>query len=72
MKIKKIISQTRRDFHADYECEHCGYVLEDQSGYDDSFFHREVIPNLKCKKCGKTSPDDYRSLAPKYPEHMVV
>lgn len=38
MKIKKIISQHRRDFQAVYECEHCGYTVESY-GYDDEYFH---------------------------------
>lgn len=44
MRIKKIISQNRRDFQAVYECEHCGHT-EKGYGYDDEYFHREVIPN---------------------------
>ncbi len=39
MRIKKIISQDRRDFTAIYECEHCGFTYEG-NGYDDSYFHR--------------------------------
>jgi ribosomal protein L37AE/L43A len=71
MKIKKITSQYRRDFHAIYECEHCGYTKE-SSGYDDSYFHKEVIPSMECDKCGKTSTDDYRPLQTKYPDHVQV
>lgn len=36
MKIKKIISQHRRDFQAVYECEHCEHTVESY-GYDDDF-----------------------------------
>lgn len=57
MKIKEMISQYRRDFYATYECEGCGHVTEKQSGYDDRYFHDEVIPNMKCKKCGKSRND---------------
>jgi hypothetical protein len=71
MKIKRITSQSRRDFWADYECEHCGHV-ENGSGYDDGNFHRNVIPKMKCAKCGKTAGDDYRPLATKYPDWMTV
>jgi transcription elongation factor Elf1 len=71
MKIKKIESQSRRDFHAIYECEHCGNE-ERGSGYDDNHFHQNVIPAMKCKKCGKTAPEDHRPLAPKYGAHQVV
>lgn len=65
MKIKRILSQHRRDFHAIYECEHCGHTEKD-TGYDDGHFHLNVIPAKKCGVCGKTSPDDYRPLTAKY------
>jgi len=72
MKIKKINSQSRRDFWADMECEHCGNIEKGVSGYDDAFFHSNVIPKMKCKKCDKTSGDDYRPLTTKYPENQIV
>ena len=75
MKIQEITSQNRRDFHAIYECEFCGKTYEG-SGYDDSYFHQQVIPEKKCKSCGKSTNLDTpknveppRPLAPKYPEH---
>lgn len=71
MKIKTIESQHRRDFRAIYECEHCGHE-ENGSGYDDTHFHQNVIPAMKCKNCGKVARDDYRPLATKYPAHAVV
>lgn len=71
MKIKRIISQHRRDFTAIYVCEHCGYEME-KSGYDDSNFHRNVIPNMKCPQCGKIAEPDYQPLATKYPDGMTV
>ena len=75
MKIKRIISQNRRDFWADYECENCGHLALNKSGYDDANFHNNVIPNMKCPICGKSSIDanvDYRPLATKYPEGYQV
>lgn len=71
MKIKEIKSQTRRDFKAIYECEHCG-VTKEESGYDDANFHQNVIPQMKCASCGKKSPDNYRPLAPKYPDNKLI
>lgn len=71
MKIKRIISQYRRDFTAIYECEHCNHE-EKRSGYDDSYFHTNVIPDMKCPKCGKKARDDYRPLATKYSDGMQV
>ena len=71
MKIKKILSQSRRDFMAIYECEHCHYE-EKGSGYDDSYFHAEVIPAMKCSKCGAVAPKEYRPLTTKNPDWMTV
>lgn len=71
MRIKEITSQNRRDFHAVYECEHCGHTFEG-IGYDDANFHQNVIPNMVCEKCGKKAPDTYRPLATKYPEGLPV
>ena len=71
MRIKKIESQTRRDFYAIYECEHCGFTKR-SSGYDDDNFHRNVVPNMKCDKCKKTASKDYRPMETKYPADMII
>ncbi len=71
MKIKKIVSQHRRDFRAIYECEHCGDTHEG-SGYDDAHFHNSVIPAMKCEACQKVAPEEYRPLAPKYSADTVI
>jgi len=71
MKIKEITRQHRRDFTAIYKCEHCGHE-EKSSGYDDAYFHNNVIPNMKCKKCQKKAPKNYKPMATKYPEGQVV
>ena len=71
MRIKKIVSQDRRDFTAIYECEHCGFTYKG-NGYDDSYFHYGVIPQMKCPRCKKTAGQDYRPLSTKYPDDMQV
>ena len=71
MKIKEKKSQHRRDFIAIYECEHCKHE-EEGLGYDDSYFHKEVIPTMKCESCGKISPDTYRPLTTKHPEGKII
>lgn len=71
MRIKEITSQHRRDFTAILECQHCGAEEELISGYDDYNYHANVIPNFKCKKCGKKGGKD-KPFTPKYPEGMVV
>ncbi len=75
MKIIKFISQYRRDFRADFQCEGCGYIEKNKSGYDDENFHKNVIPTLKCPNCGKSGIDlgvEYRPFATKYPEGMQL
>jgi primosomal protein N' len=72
MKIKEIVSQSRRDFWADMECEHCGHIEKKVSGYDDTNYHNNVIPDMKCKECGKKGSEEHRPLAPKYPEGMQL
>lgn len=71
MRIQKIVCQHRRDFQAVYECEHCG-ATQTGKGYDDSNFHNTVVPQMKCKQCGKQAPDGYRPLTTKYPDWVVV
>ena len=71
MKINKILTQHRRDFTAEYQCEYCGYIYEG-SGYDDSYFHNNVVPSMKCQMCGKEAGDGYEPLSTKYPDEQVV
>lgn len=72
MKIQKIVSQDRRDFTAIYECEHCGATKRDY-GYDDGYFHRQVVPKMKCDACGKTAEaETFRPLATKHPDWETV
>jgi len=71
MKINRIISQNRRDFTAEYICEHCGHKIVG-SGYDDTYFHQSVIPGMKCPKCGEVAKENYRPLATKYDDSEVI
>lgn len=71
MKINTIIQQTRRDFRAEYICEHCGHS-EVSSGYDDDHFHTNVIPKMVCKRCGKKADKGYRALTTKYPDGVQI
>jgi len=71
MKIKEMLSQHRRDFRAIFVCEHCDSEYE-LGGYDDANFHQNVIPNFKCRKCGKKAPQNYRGLSTKYPEGFQI
>ena len=72
MFIKKMLSQNRRDFTAMLECEHCTATQELNSGYDDSYYHQEVLPKIKCKSCGKPAGPKYEPQETKYPESAIV
>ncbi len=74
MRIVEITYQHRRDFKAIWECEHCGETFE-LSGYDDRFFHDEVIPDMKCPECGVSRKDLGITEEPtktKYPEGYQI
>jgi ribosomal protein L37AE/L43A len=66
MKIKEIVSQFRRDFTAVYVCEGCGNEKKQGGGYDDRNYHDNVIPEMKCDKCGKSTKD--LGITPEYRE----
>lgn len=75
MKIKEVTHQHRRDFYAIYECEGCGHITNEKSGYDDRYFHDNVIPNMVCDNCGKSRTDlnivgEFTST--KYGENQIV
>ena len=75
MKITKMISQYRRDFTAEMTCEGCGNKQIDDSGYDDNYYHQNVIPNIKCKKCGESTITLNKPIEPqktKYPEGFQI
>lgn len=70
MQIKARVSQYRRDFKAIYVCEFCGYETAESYGYDDANFHNNVIPNMKCNECDKSSGAP--SSSPIIPAHVVI
>lgn len=75
MKIIKILSQSRRDFTAELECESCNNKQTLDSGYDDEYYHNNVLPNMKCKVCDKstiTANKPIEPLQPKYPEGYQI
>lgn len=69
MRIRAKVSQHRRDFTADYECESCGHVVR-ASGYDDAYFHQTVIPAMVCPACGATGSGP--SSSPDVPAGVVL
>jgi len=71
MKIQKMLWQHRRDFRAIFICEHCGHTQE-IIGYDDSYYHEKVIPDMECPNCKKKAPDTYEPRATRYSEDEEV
>lgn len=71
MHIKKKLHQSRRDFEAVYQCEHCGHETNG-SGYDDANFHQNVIPRMSCTECGKTADASTPTTVPDVPAHVVI
>lgn len=72
MKIKEITGQFRRDFTAILICEHCENEEKLTTGYDDANYHQNVIPDMKCKKCRKKAPENYRPLTTKYAKNEII
>ena len=77
MKLISVLSQHRRDFQGIYQCEFCDNVEQDKSldSYDDRNFHDNVIPNMKCSSCGKSTISEGGNVdktPTKYPEGMQL
>lgn len=75
MKIVKITSQSRRDFRADMKCEFCNAGSKLTNGYDDRNYHDNVIPNMKCKICDKSTVSeggDIDKTQTKYSDNQIV
>lgn len=75
MIIENITSQTRRDFYADLICEFCNHKQKLTDGYDDDYYHQEVIPNICCEACGKSTISGVGKIQPyktKYPKGFIV
>jgi len=75
MKIKKILTQSRRDFTAMMECEFCNHQVKNPYGYDDRNYHDNVIPAMKCPECGKSTVSEGAPIEhteTKYPDGFHI
>lgn len=75
MRVTRRYDQYRRDLYIDLECEDCGAAETNKSAYDDTNYWVNVVPNMKCKNCGKSSNDlgiRPESIGTKYPEGMQI
>lgn len=57
MRVLRKYDQFRRDCSIDVECEGCKTTGTDVNAYDDRNFWDNIVPNFKCKKCGKSTKD---------------
>lgn len=75
MKVLIKYNQHRRDCWTDLECEGCGHKYTYKGAYDDRNFWDNVIPNKKCKACGKSTNDlglKPQNIGTKYNEEEEV
>lgn len=56
MKLKEKLSAHNYDFKGVYECEFCNKMFYG-SGYSDSNFFENVIPNALCPSCQQKSSE---------------
>jgi len=66
MKVIKRYDQYRRDLKIDMKCEGCGTTDTYDSAYDDRNFWDNVVPEFKCKECGKSTKDLGLETQPMY------
>lgn len=69
MYLKSKIRQHRRDFVAVYACSFCDHEQQGE-GYDDAYFHTQVIPAMPCGGCGKTG--GHLTSSPDVPAGVVL
>lgn len=75
MRVIKRYNQYRRDLNIELECENCGATDIKKDAYDDTNYWVNVVPNMRCKSCGKTSKElgiRPESIGTKYPEGMQL
>lgn len=70
-----MISQHRRDFKAELTCESCNNTQILNTGYDDDYYHNNVLPNMKCTKCNESTISSNKPIEPqqtRYPEGFQI
>lgn len=75
MHIIKFLSRHRRDFSAQLKCESCGAEDKLTTGYDDEYYHNEVLPNRRCPQCQESTNsigDNGIRTRPSQPDSTVM
>ena len=56
-------------------CEFCNHQEENTNGYDDRYYHDNVIPEMTCKQCHKSTKSEGGEIAytqTRYPEGFQI
>lgn len=75
MLVTKRYNQHRRDLWVDLECESCHHEQTAKSAYDDRNYWDNVVPNMKCESCNKSTKDlglEPEIMPTKYPEGYQI
>ncbi len=75
MELIKKTNQYRRDFDGILKCQFCGHEEVLNGGYDDNYYHTEVIPSFVCTQCNKSTiseKDAIQEVTLKYPEDIQL
>ena len=76
MKLIQKKNQMRRDLDIDVECEGCGNKEEICGAYDDRYYWDNVLPDIKCSKCHKSTndikPEIKQNISTRYSEGTQV
>jgi len=76
MKLISVDEQNRRDCWITIQCENCGAIETRVGAYDDRNYWDNVLPNRKCKKCGKSTndinPKVKQKIKTKYPDNKII
>lgn len=75
MKLIEKLNQFRRDFDGVFTCQGCGNSEQVDGCYDDDYYHNNVIPDMKCSKCGESTKSlklPNERMGTKYPAHHIV
>lgn len=74
MRITNTYDWHRRDFRYDAECEFCGHKTRKNSGYDDSNYYNNVLPDMKCSECGKSTKEhgDHEKVTPRHNPNITM
>ena len=63
MQVKKIDKTSDNDICCHLKCEFCGSE-QCQYGYDDEYYFNQVVPEIKCLNCGRSTRRKISEIEP--------